>query len=130
MSILQAKFGARWGWGRECCQRILERISGLLRETDRICAPLARGQSIVGRKFVIVRVHDIVNGFISKKAQDIVNGCSLLTYLAGLPHAFTESERAWMRNKSIDCAEKRSECICRARHNKRFWQEFSVVAPG
>ena len=81
-------------------------------------------------KRLSVRVHNIVNGFISKKVQDIVNCYSLLTYCSDLHHAFSESERAWTRNKSFDYAERRSECMCKAKHNKRFWQEFNAVAPG
>ena len=100
-------------------------LSGLERHMDQ---PVCRGCAL--HFFLRVRVHNIVNSFISKKAQDIVNGIGLLTDLTCRHHAFCESERAWMRNKNFDCAGRRSECTCRVSHNKRFWQEFSAVVSG
>jgi hypothetical protein len=100
-------------------------LSEYIEMTDKVVDSLIDAEILVD-----VRVHNIVNNLISKKAQDIVNCCSLLTDLYVLNHAFSESERAWTRNKSIDCAERRSECICEAVHQERFWQKFIGVAPG
>ena len=81
--------------------------------------------------WLIVRFHNIVNCFISKKFQDIVNCLSVSDCKRKLIHTVSQQERAiWTINRNFNDGDGQYACVYRAFHTRSFSKRFSGAELG